>query len=883
VKDLFAAVIAAAPTDRAALLDDECRDDPELRARLDALLAAHDQPRSDLNRPLAGPARTEVHATAAGADAVVAGRYKLRELIGEGGMSEVWVADQLEPVRCRVALKMIKPGMDSEQVLARFEAERQAIALMDHPNIARVLDTGTAADGRPFFAMELVKGVPVTEFCDARKLTPRERLELFIPVCEAVQHAHTKGIIHRDVKPSNVLVALHDERPVPKVIDFGVAKAHGQRLTEKTIYTGFGALVGNPAYMAPEQATFSQLDVVTRADVYALVVLLYELLAGSPPFEPERLKQVALDEVLRVVREEEPPRPSTRLSTSEARATIAAVRKSDPVELANLMRGELDWVVMKALEKDRARRYETAAALARDVGRYLKDEAVEACPPTLGYRVRKLYRRHRAAVLTAAGFALLLVAGAAAAGWLEVQATDAEHATAEERDRTAEQRDAAARQRDAARIAEKDAAKQRDETAAAHKRLQKAQDDILAAQYAWDMQTVPGAWQAGNVLHARQLLDRHAPALRRFEWHYWDRQLNSERRTNRLQVTGKGTHAGWTVSSDRTRVRAPGPAAGQPVRRPRPPADRPAAGPTLQVWDTADGRLVLTHAMTSTFARGSVLTRADGNLPRLSPDGRRVAAVWEFSDLTPTAEGGGFERVRYHLQVIDVASRKVLLDVTDWRSGTAPAGAFSRGGRLFAANGRATDRRAGPWAVKVWDLDAGGKELCSVSGATVSDAPFTPDGSRLVGYTSRVAGETGKGTKNQPGRVCEWDTATGKEAAGWDIDAAHLGPPVCSPADTWVSAVTSAGGTAARSPSTSGTRRRAPRSAPSPYRGRTQWSSPATSRSSARTGKSWRSYCTTPRGNGTVSGSSRSRPSTRPAGSGCSPCSCRTGPTRSRG
>jgi eukaryotic-like serine/threonine-protein kinase len=317
------------------------------------------------------------------------------------------VADQLEPIKRRVALKLIKPGMDSRSVLGRFEAERQALAVMDHPNIAKVLDAGTTTDGRPFFVMELVKGTPITEFCDARKLTPNQRLELFVTVCHAIQHAHMKGIIHRDIKPSNVLVALHDETPVAKVIDFGVAKAVGQQLTDKTIYTGFGALVGTPAYMAPEQATFNQLDVDTRADVYALGVLLYELLAGSPPIEKERLKLAALDEVLRIVRDEEPPRPSARLSTSQAKANIAAVRGSEPAKLSALMKGEIDWIVMKALEKDRTRRYESANGFAADVQRYLSGEQVQAVPPSMGYRLRKAYRRNRVTVQVMSAFALI--------------------------------------------------------------------------------------------------------------------------------------------------------------------------------------------------------------------------------------------------------------------------------------------------------------------------------------------------------------------------------------------------------------------------------------------------------------------------------------------
>jgi serine/threonine protein kinase len=309
-----------------------------------------------------------------------------------------------------VAVKVIKPGMDSRQVLARFEAERQALALMDHPSIAKVLDAGATDQGRPYFVMELVKGVPITQFCDERRLTPLERLELAIPVCQAVQHAHQKGVIHRDLKPSNVLVGLYDGVPVPKVIDFGVAKAAGQKLTEATLFTGFGAVVGTPEYMSPEQAQLDNLDVDTRSDVYALGVLLYELLTGTTPLNRKRLKEAAVLEVLRVIREEEPPRPSTRLSTTEELPSIAACRNIEPRRLSSLVRGELDWIVMKALEKDRNRRYETASGLAADLRRYLDDEPVQACPPSAGYRFRKFARRNRRAMLTAAILALMLLA-----------------------------------------------------------------------------------------------------------------------------------------------------------------------------------------------------------------------------------------------------------------------------------------------------------------------------------------------------------------------------------------------------------------------------------------------------------------------------------------
>jgi non-specific serine/threonine protein kinase/serine/threonine-protein kinase len=440
-ESLFTAALALPAAERAAFLAANCPD-PAVRRQVEELLSAADASNPLDHRPV--DVEKTVHRTQQPPEPTASvgdriGPYKLLEKIGEGGMGEVWVADQLEPIKRRVAVKLIKAGMDSRSVLGRFEAERQALAVMDHPNIAKVLDAGQTADGRPFFVMELVKGTPITEFADARKLTPKQRLELFVPVCQAIQHAHMKGIIHRDIKPSNVLVALHDETPVPKVIDFGVAKAVGQQLTEKTIYTQYGALVGTPAYMAPEQATFNQLDVDTRADVYALGVLLYELLAGSPPIEKDRLKKAALDEVLRIVREEEPPRPSQRLSTSQAKASIAATRGSEPAKLSALMKGELDWIVMKALEKDRTRRYETANGFAADVQRYLTGEPVHAVPPSVGYRLRKFVRKHRGPVIAATLVLLVLVAGIVGTSWglirAEQQRREAEFARAAEAER----------------------------------------------------------------------------------------------------------------------------------------------------------------------------------------------------------------------------------------------------------------------------------------------------------------------------------------------------------------------------------------------------------------------------------------------------------------
>ena len=432
----FAALERPTPAERDAYLDVACAGDPALRARVEKLLAAHPRVGGFLEPAVAGDAT----GTFAGADggnvpptadysgrdervgALLAGKYKLIEEIGEGGMGSVYMAQQTEPVKRAVAVKVIKAGMDSKAVLARFEAERQALAMMDHPNIARVLDAGTTESGRPFFVMELVKGMTITQFCDERKLTPRQRLELFVPVCNAIQHAHQKGIIHRDIKPSNVLVALYDDRPVPKVIDFGVAKAAGQALTDKTLMTGFGAVVGTPEYMSPEQANLNNLDIDTRSDVYSLGVLLYELLTGTTPVDRKSLGKAALLEVLRIVREVEVPRPSAKLSTIDTLPSVAACRGTEPAKLSKLMKGELDWVLLKALEKDRTRRYETANALGRDIQRYLGDEVVEARPPSAGYRLKKFVRRHKGQVVAVSFVLLALLTGMAGTTWGLIEA-----------------------------------------------------------------------------------------------------------------------------------------------------------------------------------------------------------------------------------------------------------------------------------------------------------------------------------------------------------------------------------------------------------------------------------------------------------------------------
>jgi len=409
-RDIFIAALAKNAAERAAYLGDACGNDPELRRRVEQLLTKHEKEQSFfLDAPLPG-VRVTIDKPVKEKLGTHIGPYKLLQQIGEGGFGVVFMAEQLEPVRRKVAVKVIKRGMDTRQVIARFEAERQALAVMDHPNIARVLDAGATESGRPYFVMELVRGIPITAYCDENNLSVRERLELFASVCQAIQHAHTKGIIHRDIKPTNVLVTRLDGRPVVKVIDFGVAKAMGQQLTDKTLFTNFAQMIGTPLYMSPEQAELSGTDIDTRSDIYSLGVLLYELLTGSTPVSKEQLKQAAFDEIRRIIREDEPQKPSNRISTAEGAPSIAAHRHTEPAKLARLVRGELDWIVMKALEKDRSRRYETATGFAADVLNYLADEPVLACPPSAGYRLWKFARRNKASLATAAvaSFVVLL-------------------------------------------------------------------------------------------------------------------------------------------------------------------------------------------------------------------------------------------------------------------------------------------------------------------------------------------------------------------------------------------------------------------------------------------------------------------------------------------
>ena len=516
VEDLFNQALQYSPEQRAAFLNGACGQDADLRQKVDTLIRAHDDADQFLpDAPTLGDARplSEQPGT-------IIDRYKLLQKVGEGGMGVVFMAEQTEPVRRKVALKIIKLGMDTKSVVARFEAERQALALMDHPNIAKVLDAGSTDTGRLYFVMELVKGVPINTYCDKNHLSTRERLELFIQVCKSIQHAHQKGVIHRDIKPGNILVTLHDGKPVPKVIDFGIAKATNQRLTEKTLFTNFAHMIGTPAYMSPEQAEMSGLDVDTRTDVYSLGVLLYELLTGTTPFPEKELLSKGYGEMQRIIAEHEPERPSLRMSTlvGEHQTIVAKNRSGEWAHLTRQLRGDLDWIVLKTLEKDRTRRYETANGLAEDIRRHLSDEPVLAAKPSFKYQFAKLYYRHRPAFAAAAGIAAALVIGTAVS---TAQAISAQNA-----------RDSETRQKLLAEEKQKEA--EQAKAKADDQRLQAEQNELKARRllYAADMRDVGRALDNEEFGQAKRLMQRQASQkkLQGWDWrHLWLKTQGAER------------------------------------------------------------------------------------------------------------------------------------------------------------------------------------------------------------------------------------------------------------------------------------------------------------------------------------------------------------------
>jgi WD40 repeat protein/serine/threonine protein kinase len=737
------------PEARAAFLEAACAGDAALRRAVDGLLRAHERAGAFLAVKDAGRGAIPDDSISERPGTII-GPYKLMEQIGEGGMGLVFVAEQQRPVRRKVALKVIKPGMDTRQVIARFEAERQALALMDHPNIAKVFDGGTTGEkdeggrlkdekdktsasdssfilqpssfrtGRPYFVMELVKGVPITDYCDENQLTPRERLGLFLDVCHAVQHAHQKGIIHRDIKPSNVLIASHDGVPVVKIIDFGVAKAVGQHLTERTLYTQFTQLIGTPLYMSPEQAGQSALDVDTRSDIYSLGVLLYELLTGTTPFDKERLSQASYEEIRRIIREEEPPKPSTRISTvGQAATTLSTQRKSDPKQLSRLFRGELDWIVMKALEKDRNRRYETASAFAADVQRYLNDEVVEARPPSALYRFRKLVRRHKRGFAMASFAAAVLVAGVAALAASNVRIG-----------REKQQKEAA--------LQEKEKVLERERQNGYYQRIALAERE----------------WSANNLGRMQQLLADCPEDLRGWEWYYLKRLPCGELPPLRhgeavLRVAfspdghrlASGSRGGFVTLWDVETGQKLSPGFQAHERGTPSVAFSPDGHLLATGGDSGDGTVVLWAAETGQRLRPLEGRSTGVSQVAFSPDGQRLVSVGWVESAEIKARG--------EMRIWEVPTGKPVLTVLGHEPRMTSVAWNPDGQRLATGSADST--------VSIWDARTG-EEQRTFHGhrQAVYCVAFSPDG-------RQVASGDGKTSYTNPVTVKVWDSATGHE------------------------------------------------------------------------------------------------------------------------
>jgi eukaryotic-like serine/threonine-protein kinase len=775
---LFTLAAAKPIAERNAFLDRECGNDKALRQRLDALLAAHEESEGILVEPAPAKGTMKIEFADAPDETVgqKIGRYKILEKIGEGGCGVVYVAEQTEPVRRRVALKVIKLGMDTKQVVARFEAERQALAMMDHPNIAKVLDAGTTDTGRPYFVMELVRGIRITDYCDQNNLSTKERLDLFIKVCQAIQHAHQKGIIHRDIKPSNILVTLHDGVPVPKVIDFGIAKATEGRLTDATVYTQLHQFIGTPAYMSPEQAEMSGLDIDTRSDIYSLGVLLYELLTGKTPFDAQELMSQGIDEMRKTIREKDPVRPSTKLATlkGEELTTTAKRRSVDRSKLLHQLKGDLDWIVMKCLEKDRTRRYETANGLAVDIKRHLNNDTVVARPPSSAYRFQKMVRRNKLPFAAASAVFTALCLGIIAATWQSVRATRAkQEALAAQASESIQRQKAEANEQTAL-------AARANET----KLREQAQAEELAARqraYASDMNLAEKALNGHNLGLALDLLDRQTngpgqPDLRGWEWRYLWQQTRSDAlfalcqepsEISSLAISPDGQflavgafrQGGLSVWDPRTRRElfrlADDEDALQAAFSPTEPllafAGVSSSGQqqvTLHLFNTAARRMIATLPL-DRRCTGLAFSRDGKTLVTISFEGHLT--VWRVSDGTQLASypsrqafagyHSGFAAspdLRFAAYGID-GGRISVIDLHDDRELWSAAGtknntqyisalAFSPDGKILASGSGYSASE-----IRLWDI-ATGKQIGQLDGhgSWITSLVFWPDGKKLA-------------------------------------------------------------------------------------------------------------------------------------------------------